>query len=177
MSDITKATDQNLTLTERLKLKRSCSVLLLDCSGSMNEDVEPGRSKASALRDIVSGLDQNHFFWFNSTFGECTKDTIPNPSGNTYLAALLNDIKSKGHRSVIILTDGDINDKFATLLARRSLAIKVMYIGAGQRPAFLDQLASAGNATTEDLKETKQLTNKIQLLLGSGAERKGAIEL
>jgi hypothetical protein len=45
--------------------------------------------------------------------------------------------------------------------------VKIMYVGSGTRPAFLDRLAKAsgGVATTDDLKEQKQLTDKITLLL------------
>jgi len=183
-NELQQQKDNNLTLVEKLRLKKrqsSNAALLLDVSYSMSTDVEPGIPKIQALRETVSGLHTDReMFWFSSDFGSCTKDTIPNPMGGTNLSGLLKHIKEKGYKSCIILTDGDISDKAETLRSKGELNIKVMYIGAGPRPAFLDQLASSGIATTEDLKQTKQLTEKVQLLLESSAiapEKKGPIQL
>ena len=182
ITELTKEGNQNLTLVERLKLKRTGAVLLLDCSGSMSSDCEPGLSKIQALRNIVTGLPGDPtIFWFNSLSGVCTKDTIPDPRASTYLAPALARLKSNGHKNVVLITDGDINDKDATLAAMVGMTIKPMYVGAGARPAFLDKLASmsGGFATTDDLRQRKALTEKVTLLLNRGIEPqpRGAYEL
>jgi hypothetical protein len=45
-----------------------------------------------------------------------------------------------------------------------------MYIGSGEKPEFLNSLATKGFATKEDLTKPKELTEKIQLLLGAGGD-------
>jgi hypothetical protein len=182
ITELTKEGNKNLTLVERLKLKRTGAVLLLDCSGSMASDCEPGLSKIQALRNIVLSLPgEPLIFWFNSHSGMCTKSTIPDPYASTYLAPALIMLKFNGHKNVVLITDGDINDKDATLTAMAGMTIKPMYVGAGARPAFLDKLASVsgGFAITEDLRQRKQLTDKVTLLLNPGGETKprGAFEL
>ena len=182
--EITKEDNKNLTLVERLKLRRSISAtaLLLDCSSSMAIEVEPGTSRMQALRNIVNSLPDNpNLYCFHDGYGKCTKDTIPNPHGATFLSELLNYLKQERINSAVLLTDGDITDKTNTLVAAKGMNLKIMYIGSGIRPAFLDKLAAlcGGFATTEDLKMQKELSGKIQLLLGPNAATLGekAIEL
>lgn len=179
--ELTKQSEANLTLTEKLHLHRSSVALILDTSGSMNSDCEPGLSKIQALRNIVQSLPQeNNFWWFNTNFGNCTKDTIPNPSGSTYLGKILQHLQNTGQKNAVVITDGDISDKALTISAVKGMNLKIMYVGSGNRPAFLDTLAKAcgGFATTEDLKQTKQLAKKIQLLLGPTSQQaRGAYEL
>jgi hypothetical protein len=188
--DLTKAheNDQYLTLKEKLALRRQPSnidALLLDCSSSMNLDVEPGKSRYAALLDILSNVRFNgRVFWFNSYWEELHDKPItpPAPSGDTHLASLLAYIKQEGCKSCLIITDGEINDKAGTrmcLASEPKINIKVMFVGTN-KPAFLDELATDGNATVEDLSQPKQLAEKIQLLLTAGtgeAGRKGPIEL
>ena len=182
-NELQQQKDNNLTLVEKLRLKKQSqgnAVLLLDVSYSMNAPVDGDKRKIDALREVVADLHSAEaLYWFSSDFGSCTKDTIPNPMGGTNLSGLLKHIKEKGYKSCIVLTDGDISDKAETLRTKEGLNIKVMYIGAGPRPAFLDQLASSGIATTENLKQTKQLTEKVRLLLEAGSEtvKKGPIQL
>ena len=179
-AELTQNTEKHLTLTERLHVRRNSTTLLVDTSGSMASDCEPGLSKIQALRNIVNGLSgSSAIMWFNSKFGWCAKDSIPDPCDCTYLANVLMHLKALGHRSIVLITDGDITDKQETLVACKDMNIKCMYIGAGPRPEFLDKLAnlSGGWATTEDLTQQKLLTEKVQLLLGSGEPVRGAFEL
>lgn len=179
--ELEKQSEQHLTLSEKLALRRSNSdyVLLLDTSGSMSTDIEPEVSRISALRKIVQDLSTNpKMFFFESHFGECTKETIPVPAGCTYLAPLILHLKSIGVTKAIVITDGEMTDQLNTLDACKDFQLKIMYVGSEQRPEFLDKLAaqSGGFATTEDLKAQKQLTNKIQLLLDFGSSKESEKE-
>ena len=179
-AELTKEAEKNLTLTERLHIRRNSATLLLDTSGSMSTDIEPGQSRIQALRNIVAGIAGSPtIFWFNDSYGQCCKDSIPDPKGCTYAGAALEHLKNLGNKSIIIITDGEITDKERTLLAAEGMNIKCMYVGTGARPEFLDKLANlcGGWATTEDLTQQKKLTSKIQLLLGSGGSVRGAFEL
>ena len=176
--DITKQEEQHLTLSEKLKLRRSNTgtVLLLDVSSSMSEEIEPERSKYKALCEIISGLNNNpKMYYFSDTYGECTKESIPRPNGMTYLSPLLEYLKSTAITQAIVITDGDMTDKINTLNSSIGMNLKIMYVGTGLRPAFLDKLANqcGGWASTEDLKiqSQKALTEKIQLLICSGNEQ------
>jgi len=160
----------NLTLKERLQLKKSNRVLILDISASMNEEIEPGRSKITALREIVNSIPGNPpTIAFNNTAIEIDKSNIPNPRGGTMMTNALILAKSKGFKNILMITDGDASDKRLTLLEAEGLNIQIMYVGCGPRPKFLDELGSS--CTTEDLR-SKELGTKIQLLLGSGGEVK-----
>lgn len=183
-AELTKNTDDsNLTLVERLRLRRqhgNIDCLLLDCSSSMAIEVEPRVSRHKALQEILSKIRFNgSVFWFNNLHGEMMNgQEVPKPQGNTYLAGLLTHIKLAGHKSCLVITDGEITDKIQTREAKKDLKIKVMFVGS-VKPAFLDELASDGTATVEDLAQTKILTEKIQLLLAPPANStsKGPIEL
>jgi hypothetical protein len=164
-----------LTLVERLKArslnKKLC--LILDVSGSMASDVEPGVSKIDALRNIVSGIVGNSTcIEFSTDARVAAKNKISDPHGNTYLSKALILAKDQGFKDCLILTDGDVSghDKPITLNEAKGMNLQIMYIGAGPRPEFLNELGNI--VTTEDLKKPKELTAKIQLLLGAGDETK-----
>jgi len=171
--------EQSLTLTERLRLKRSQPALLLDISGSMSAELEPNYSKIQALSDIVAGVKGNpKIFTFNSSVSEAFKDQQFYAKGGTLMAKALNHIKSLGFKKVVMITDGIANDPTLTLEAVEGLELQILYVGPEPKPKFLEALARKANGycSQEDLKNPKMLTEKIQLLLGSG-EVKGAIQL
>lgn len=183
-SELQKTDEYNLTLAEKLKLRRTpmaIDAILLDVSSSMGIDVEPGKSRWEALREILSSVKfKGRKFFFNSQFGEVTADKpLPAPTGGTMLAALLDHIKAEGCKSCLIITDGEVHDKIQVRESKKGMKIKVMFVGT-VKPAFLDELATDGHATVEDLAQTKQLTDKIQLLLSASdatASDKGPIQL
>lgn len=184
MNELEKKTNeisQNATrgsLSERLKAKQINfnnldKILILDGSTSMNSDVEPGKSKWNALKDVVKFmkgkailfghearvLDLNEVSKINLATGKSTK------MGLAFLKA-----KELGYKNVLMLTDGEASDREFALNAIEGLNVQIMYIGAGERPEILNELAkkSGSFATTEDLKSTAALSTKIQLLLNPG---------
>jgi len=172
-------TTSTLTLSQRMAARKlnNNTVLLLDVSGSMYSDIEPGKSKISALRDIVSNIPGSPvIFAFNDSTQGCTKNTVLNPCGGTKMSQALEHLKLRGHNKIIMITDGEAQDKEQTLISAAGMSIQILYIGAGQKPDFLDKLcAAAANgsfATKEDLKQTKELSAKLQLLLDSGEKTK-----
>lgn len=176
----------SLTLAQRIKLKRNSPVLLLDVSGSMatyddylgvdleDEDLGRGQNKSriAKLRDIVQNLKStSDIYYFSNDIGQCTKDTIPNPMDNTYLGRALEYLKSKNIKKVVIVTDGEVNDKDKAIEAAKDLHLDIIYVGGPNKPAFLDDLAhsAGGSCSVEDL--TLELTGKLdQLLLTAGIE-------
>jgi hypothetical protein len=137
----------------------------------MYSDVEPGKSKIEALRDIVTNIECSAIYAFNDTCVKIDKDNIPNPSGGTYMANAFKYVKAEGFHDALLLTDGEANDKDAALSeVGDDFKVQIMYIGAGPKPDFLNQLAAKAGSfcTIEDLKKPKELTEKVQLLLGAG---------
>lgn len=169
---IMKQDDQSLTLAQRLKLKKSQATLLLDVSGSMAEEIEPSRTKIDALRDVVRQLkgDPKIVAFESRVHNVPDKNSVPSPMGGTNLYGALIHLRAQGVKNVILLTDGEAEAQDDCLAIAKEFKIKVMYIGLGNRPDFLDKLALAsdGYATTEDLLNPKELTEKLTLLLESG---------
>jgi hypothetical protein len=182
MSQLEKAQDKKLnkqvdnrSLLERFKAKRTDGCLLIDISGSMSSDCEPGCSKINAVREIVKGIAGDPVMLaFEYRVHKIKNKKIPDPMGGTMLAPALKAVKDRGFKSCIIITDGEVYDKEASLAEIQDLEIKVMYVGPGPKPEFLDDLAnrSGGFCTLEDLSKRKELTDKVQFLLGSGEPEK-----
>lgn len=161
-----------LTLSEKLKIKRK-KLLIIDISGSMNEEIEPGMTKIDAVRDIVKSIIGNKIVFNSAAALLDINEEIPDPSGNTIMSKAFKLAKSLKYKEAIMLTDGN-NVSYDQEIALNEvgegmLKLQIMYIGTGERPAFLDRLAAkaGGFCTTEDLKMTKELETKLQLLLGS----------
>lgn len=181
MNELTKEDNKNLTLKERLEMRKLSrkTCLILDISASMNSYIEPGMSKISALRDIVSGIRGNPICIMFSTEARIgDKDHIPDPRGCTNMSPAFVLAKDQGFKEALMITDGEASDRERALKVVEGLKLQIMYVGAGPAPDFLNQLASKAGSfcTIEDLKKPKELTNKIQLLLDSG-NKKGNIIL
>lgn len=181
MGTLSKNYEQNLTLRERREAKKVTGALLLDVSGSMCGPVEPGKKKIDVLRDIVKSLHGNpDVYTFSNEARKVTTSTIPNPHGDTDMAPALRLAKREGHNSAVVITDGDITDKVATLKEVEGFNLQILYVGLGDPPDFLDKLAKAaggGFCTQHDLKNPKEIESKVQLLLGPPPEKKGPIAL
>ena len=163
---------QGLSLVERLKLQKNIPALLLDTSGSMACYGEGGeKRRIDSLRDIVSSLtNTGKVFSFNDACHPCLKDAIPNPTGNTYLSIAFEKLKQQGIKSIILITDGEANDKPQALDSVENLQLQILYVGPGDTPDFLKQLAAKAGTicTKENLNMQKELTAKITLLLNAG---------
>lgn len=184
MKDITKASDTNLTLKERLALKRQPlaggACLLLDVSSSMSISIEPGERRIDALRKIVAAIPGNPpTYAFADNIRKIQKSEVPNPCGFTYMGVAFTALKLEGHKSVIMVTDGEASDKTAALQAVEGLTVQIMYVGSGPEPEFLKELAkkAGGFCTLENLRKPKELAEKITRLLEPAPTSKGAIEL
>jgi hypothetical protein len=180
MTQLIKEDEKKLTLTERLEMKKQnkSKGLILDISGSMTDEIEPGFRKIDALRDIVKELKGGFTtIVFNSH--ACVKENrkIPEPSGGTVMSSAFKLTKENGIREAIMITDGDCNqfDKEAALHEVEGLKLQIMYVGKPElKPEFLDQLARCSGTlvTTEDLKKVKEVTGKVQLFLSAAKVKK-----
>jgi hypothetical protein len=179
---LSKLSPANLSLKERLKLKSRQPALILDISGSMNSDCEPGHSKIDALRSIVNNIKVfPPTYVFNSEPQKLKDRKVPKPRGGTVMSRVLDLVKKNGHKKVIMITDGECNnwDKENALEAVKGIELSVLYVGAGPKPEFLDQLVNAGKGgycTQEDLSRPLEIEGKLTLLLESG-EGTGTINL
>ena len=148
--------------------------LLLDVSGSMAEDCEPGRSKIDALREIVPTLNCAAVYAFADDVNKCRPAAIPGPAGQTYMSRAFQRAKTDGHAACVLITDGiPTEPEAAVMRAAAGLHIEIFYVGPAPKPAILDKLARAGQgrAHKASLKRNtkKQLAVKIRALLGPGA--------
>jgi hypothetical protein len=175
--DLQRST-QSLSLVERLKLQRKMPVLLLDVSGSMSEyldyeDKSSLKRKIDALRDIVNNLSPTpELYAFSSEATHVqNKNSIPDPHGSTALSNGLKLVKERKKSSIVLVTDGnvDFHDRIQSLQEVKDIELKIIYVGNSPIPDFLIELSKSARSgsfcKSEDLKETKLLTEKIQLLL------------
>lgn len=166
--------NSTLSLTERLKRKRSRPALFLDRSGSMDDIIEPSRTKMDALKDIVKSLEGSFdIWWFDSYCARVSQDEVQNlhPRGGTWLSPPIKAAKAAGHKEAVVITDGDVNleDQERTLLESEGITLKIIYVGLEEnKPKFLEDLAkkTGGFCSKEDLTLTKELSEKVQGLLG-----------
>lgn len=183
MGTLSKAFE-NQSLAERFKSKAisTDACLLLDISGSMSSDCEPGRSKIEALRDIIKGIIGNPTLYaFDSRVEKVDKNSIPAPHGSTFMGRAIERAKADGFTSAIMITDGEASDPDDALNSVKDFKLQVMYVGPGPRPPFLDKLAS-GFVSSHNLSQPKEISEKIQLLLNPGSDNSsntgnGVIEL
>ena len=127
-------------------LVRHQQCLLLDCSSSMEGDVEPGCSKWSALRRLLPQFLGVRRFAFAS---DCRSVTdLPRPSGTTDMAGAFAAVKRAGIRHAVLITDGEPDSEAAALREAKGLRLDIFYVGPPPRPAFLDQLAAATGGTS-----------------------------
>lgn len=172
--ELNKQTSTGLSLKDRMKQKDSAPTLLLDTSGSMHSECEPGTSRIAALRNIVANIKGSpKIYSFNDICVPCLKNAIPEPCGGTWLSRALQTLLDKNIKKILLLTDGEAQDQFQSLefVKAHGIAVQVMYIGPGSVPKFLEDLASAAGGsmcTQEDLSKTAELEGKITLLLEAG---------
>jgi hypothetical protein len=127
-------------------LVRHQQCLLLDCSSSMEEDVEPGTSKHDALRRLLPQFLGTRRFAFSDACAAVS--ALPAPNGTTDMAGAFGAIKRAGVRHAVLITDGVPNSEAAALREAKGLRLDIFYVGAAPRPAFLDKLAAATGGTS-----------------------------
>lgn len=149
--------------------------LLLDTSGSMSEDVEPGQSKIDALRSLALQFPHERKFAFASGCTEVSQ--IPQPGGTTDMAAAFAHIKKEaGIRHAVLITDGLPDSEGAALREARGLRLDILYVGPPPRPAFLERLAQATggsfHATTLRRQDAPVLVTHIRRALPAPSHQK-----
>src|SRR3972149_2499203 len=140
--------------------------LLLDTSSSMAviveyQDGQPVRA-IDNLRTLAEQFKHLRKFSFNSTVQE-VGSWIPEPTGGTDLAGAFDYLKQQGCKQIVLMTDGMPDNEYESLLKAEGLHINIYYIGSGQVPDFLLQLAkqsggSVGNSqlTSDNLQQIGQ---------------------
>ncbi len=156
---------------KEIKLSKS-TVLLLDISFSMKEMIGDKRS-IDHLRNAVSSFPGIK----KIVFSDCSEivDYVPEPRGSTELASAIEFTKlhCPGIRSIVLISDGEPNNKEASLSAgkKAGIPINVIYIGEkGSRgEQFLIHLAeitggkqitankNSGNSMGQQIKEDIKL--------------------
>ena len=145
--------------------------LLLDVSGSMAEDCEPGRSKIQALREIVPTLRCAAVYAFSDRAQKCA--AIPEPAGQTMMSAGFARAKCDGHTGVVLITDGLPSEPETDVIrAAAGLRVEIFYVGPAPKPDLLDRLSRAGKGQAHQTSLRKDagklLATKLAGLLGPG---------
>lgn len=148
-------------------------LLLLDVSGSMNEQVY-GKRKIDRLREIIDSITGIEKYVFSD---KVTKvNFIPEPQGNTDMILAFKTIKYKesGIKRMILISDGRPDNPDSALIEGKSLNIPIDIIFIGNRysdgESFMKRLAldTGGDELTIDTKNNdfqKQFDNGIKGLL------------
>ena len=144
--------------------------LLLDTSYSMTtiveyQDNQPVRA-IDNLRTLAEQFKHLRKFSFNSTVQE-VGSWIPEPTGGTDLAGAFDYLKQQGCKQIVLMTDGMPDNEYESLLKAEGLHINIYYIGYGQVPDFLLQLAKqSGGSVGNSLLTSDNLTQIGQTIAG-----------
>jgi Mg-chelatase subunit ChlD len=184
-SDLThqpRPVTQNASLAERIKQQKQATgtFLLLDCSGSMSDEIAPNERAIDKLRKVARDLRKDApslrqvIFPAHDDSDQALEiqSDIPEPRGLTPLAEAITYSAQRGAVHLIIVSDGMPNSGEAALRSAEHARCKidVCYVGApnGIGEAFLRQLAAlhGGQCNTINL-ATKALETKIRGLLSA----------
>jgi hypothetical protein len=148
--------------TAEARARAERTVILADCSGSMEELVDR-RRKADILQDaldqVLPGLPAAHVVAFASIAVDIARGgRLPPPSGGTALHLALDHASRQRPGHVLVISDGHPDDEAAAIAAvdRLRATIDVIYCGPdGDRAAieFLRRLAArrGGSVVVHDL--------------------------
>lgn len=143
--------------------------LLLDVSGSMAEECEPGRSKWDALQALMPSLAVFgvRVFAFANSCVSMSVAGLPRPGGGTEMGAAFRTVKAHGAHNIVLVTDGLPSDEADAIRAAAGLKVDIFYVGPAPRPAFLDRLARAtsGSAHSANLAAPRKIVAPIRALL------------
>ena len=149
-------------LAQRLHQKSQC--LLLDTSGSMEEDCGDGRSKLAVLKVMARNFSETRTFCFND---DCEETAPRRAIGMTNMAGAFSTIKAAGMTHAVLITDGQPDSAEAALDAAAGLTIDIIYVGPMPAPPFLAHLAARTGGTygATSLSQQQQVTQHVRLLL------------
>lgn len=164
------------------------SMLLADCSGSMNECISAtGERKIDALRKLHADLIQTHpiptaaFGIMTYSLSEPqirlmdTGQTLPEPSGGTPIDLAIEYAHAQGANHIVLITDGIPDSEDRAFAAARAFGqpIDCFYIGNGRDAGaqFARRIAdmTGGSINLTDLTNPKELKAGILGLLGDGS--------
>lgn len=139
--------------------------LLLDVSGSMGAEIEPGKTAWDALNRLSLQFAGVRRIAFSTSAHAISTGSLPRPNGGTDMAAAFEMMKKIGCRHGVLITDGEPNDEFTALNAAKGLRLDIFYVGAGARPAFLDRLAAqcGGTAQSASLKSASKHALEVKI--------------
>lgn len=199
-TDLVKTLSRSLALNSLDDLVRSKKaenvVLLLDCSGSMSNQMRNGKRRIDGLRDVVADVQKDRptrmiGFGISSSRGDDIAfiGRVPEPNGGTPLARAIDFAREAGFGRAVVISDGMPDDQEAALEAagRFGGQIDVVYVGDPEPEdrvwggaKFLLKLAESTGGTSfdGDLSAVKQLASTVKgLLAGNVEEDIDAIEM
>lgn len=160
---------RNGSLGDVLKARRGRgNCILLDVSGSMGCMCSNGESRFNNLCRVREGLGDERTFVFSNYTQELEPgEAIPFLASGTNMAGAFHCIKEQGIRHVVLVSDGEPNDREVALREAQGLRIDIFYVGDPPAPDFLADLANAtgGKCGETDIAEVKELTEAIKGLL------------
>lgn len=167
------------SLDDFVNAKTRRSLLLVDCSSSMNGYIHTGETKIAALRNVVSDLRKTHAVpvaAFSGSNEVALVDSVPAARGMTPLHKAIQFGTEQGANHLIVVTDGQPDSEPLAFAAAREFGrpVDVFYIGDGndRGAAFSRELAAltGGTANLASMDKPKELQSKIAGFLSDGTE-------
>ncbi len=162
------------------------AVILIDVSGSMSFPVTPNSRRIDVLQAILNTIrpeakDTSVIAFNHTAFPLESWERLPEPDGGTALHLALERAHLLHPEHVIVVSDGEPEDKRAAIAAAHALACRISTYYAGEEgnraaTAFLKTLAlcsrgGVGRAMLGDLRNPEKLANEMKLLLLPGPGR------
>lgn len=185
MADLVRSSlDKSLrakTLSDLVRVRGGEEVyLLIDVSGSMDDDMKNGKSKINALREVVADIKQRRpvkmIAFGGSDGGAYQVQSIPDAAGGTPLHLAIDLAKRLNVSRCIVISDGWPDNTQAALDSAKAFGgqIDVVYVGNpdDQGERFLKLLAeqTGGTEFHGDLSQMKELVGQIMGLLVAGTD-------
>jgi hypothetical protein len=158
----------------------TAAVIVLDVSGSMGFPVTFDKRRIDVLRAILANIlpsaRDTHLIAFNDeVFPLEPRQAVPEPAGGTALHLALERVAAMRRDHVIVVSDGEPNDKHAAIAAARRLGCRISTYYCGEETnraaiSFLRTLAlcsrhGVGRAMLGDLRQPEKLAGELRLLL------------
>src|SRR5580765_5751636 len=142
---LTKTT-QRSSLDDLVNARTKRSLLLVDCSGSMDNRIASGERRIDKLRKVVTELRETHpvpvaafgLGGYSNTV-RLVGDNIPEPSGGTPMHKAIEFGRVQEANHLVLVTDGEPDSRSHTLDEARKFGgpIDVFFIGdVGSRGAL-----------------------------------------
>ena len=164
------------------------TALLLDTSSSMTLLTDGQMRRIDALVLALKPFENDNIrrFQFNNRFEEITIETKLSPIGGTDLAHALHEIKQFDFQNIILITDGEPDDKQTAMYEASQLnaTINVVFVGNPhhlEAIQFCEDLAKKHNgqfaSNPLEVKTLGLLPNTVRLMIGDGNESNKPIAL